>query len=69
MTDPAPRPFITIGENIHAYVSVEAVTAIWMASTAHRNNILSANFDDVGVGCGLDARGVTWWAVIFGQGN
>jgi uncharacterized protein YkwD len=58
-----------VGENIHAYVGVDSVVAGWMASAPHKANILSSNFDDVGVGCGLDRRGVPFWSLIFGRGN
>jgi uncharacterized protein YkwD len=40
-----------IGENIAAgYVTPEAVVAGWMASPGHRENILSSEFTEIGVG-------------------
>ena len=38
-------------------------------SKPHRANILSSNFDDIGIGCGIDARGVQWWALLLGRGG
>jgi len=39
------------GENIAiGYSSPSAVMAAWMGSTGHRNNILSTNFEEIGVG-------------------
>lgn len=61
--------YSALAENIHAYVGAAAVVAGWMASAGHRLNILNPIYDDVGVGCALDDRGVPWWALILGQGQ
>ena len=58
-----------VGENIYGYIGVDSVVAGWMASAPHRANMLSTNFEDVGVGCGFDRRGVPFWSLILGAGN
>jgi uncharacterized protein YkwD len=58
----------SIGENIAAgYPTPEAVVAGWMASPGHRENILSPQFTELGVGVasGGDKFG-TYWTEEFG---
>jgi uncharacterized protein YkwD len=52
-----------IGENIAAgYPTPESVVAGWMASPGHRENILSAQFTEIGVGManGGGSYGMYW---------
>lgn len=65
----SPRAF---GENIAAstgmrFSTAEAVTAAWMNSTGHRQNILNANYQAIGIGC-FYKDGVWYWAQTFGKG-
>jgi uncharacterized protein YkwD len=58
----------TLGENIAAgYPSADAVVAGWMESPAHRANILSPKFTEMGVGL-VNGGGTfgTYWAQEFG---
>ena len=57
-----------VAENIGAgYVSPEAVVASWMSGSGHRQNMLDANFTEIGVGYyrGSGEYGV-YWVVDFG---
>ncbi|MFE3655254.1 CAP domain-containing protein [Streptomyces sp. NPDC059165] len=55
------------GENLHRGPSNPAVAMRdWMASPAHRANILDCEFEDVGVGVNLSANG-PWWVENFGS--
>jgi uncharacterized protein YkwD len=57
-----------LGENLAAgYPTPQAVVAGWMASGAHRDNILSPNFSEIGIGVtsGAGQFGV-YWAEEFG---
>jgi uncharacterized protein YkwD len=57
----------TYGENIaFGYSNPEAVMNGWMNSTGHRNNILSPNFCDLGVGYAADGN---YWTQDFGRGQ
>ena len=58
-----------MGENIAAgYRSPEAVVEGWMASTGHRENILSVRYTEIGVGVTLLPTGQfsAYWAQNFG---
>lgn len=38
----------------------------WANSTGHRANMLSANFDELGIGLAFDARDQVWrWTTVF----
>lgn len=55
----------SIGENIaYGYSSPESVVKGWMNSQGHRENILSASFNGIGVGC-YESNGVLYWTQIF----
>ncbi|QMW05775.1 CAP domain-containing protein [Spirosoma foliorum] len=57
------------GENIAAgYSTPQAVVAGWLASTGHCQNIMSANFKNVGVGYGYSASSTYkhYWVTDFG---
>lgn len=54
------------GENIaYGQKSAEDVVNAWMASEAHRANILSKNFTDIGVGCYISPSGTIYWTQLF----
>lgn len=56
-------------ENIAAgYTTPEAVVAAWMGSSGHRQNILSSNSDEVGIGFFQGQGGYnTYWTLDFGN--
>ena len=59
----------TLGENIivaPGYMSPESLEAAWMNSAPHRANILSVNFNVVGVGAFWGPDGRVWSVVDFG---
>ena|SRR6478735_6290231 len=53
-------PWRVLGENVGRGYSIEQVHDAFMNSTAHRNNILDARFDTVGVGVTRDGNGQYW---------
>ena len=54
------------GENIaKGQNSPEAVMNAWMNSSGHRANILSNNYDQLGVGYETDKNGNTYWVQMF----
>jgi uncharacterized protein YkwD len=57
-----------LGENIAGgYATPEAVMAGWMASSAHRANVLKAEFTETGIGVtGGGGRFGVYWAQEFG---
>jgi uncharacterized protein YkwD len=58
----------TIGENIAGgYPTPEAVVAGWMASPGHRDNILSPQFTEIGIGVAASGGQLgTYWTEEFG---
>lgn len=57
--------YSTAGENIAmGYTSSQAVMEGWMKSPGHRENILSAKYTSIGVGC-YKHNGVLYWTQIF----
>ena len=58
-----------VGENVGAAASVSAVQQAMMASPAHRANILSVSYTQVGVGVTVDRSGTLWVSEIFRKPN
>lgn len=57
------------GENIAAYqTSPASVMNSWMNSDGHRGNILSENYNCVGIGC-FSQNGTYYWVQCFGWGD
>ncbi len=57
-----------IAENIAAgYPTPAAVMAGWMASSGHRANILSAEYNEIGVGVVSGGRYAKYWTQEFGR--
>jgi uncharacterized protein YkwD len=65
----------SVGENV-AYLgpishfggntaSADRLMTMWMDSTGHRNNIMRAEFTQVGIGVSVDARGYAWATAVF----
>ncbi len=56
-----------VGENIAAgQSSVSAVMQGWLSSAGHCRNLMSSNFNDVGVACVVAARGTPYWVMKLG---
>lgn len=54
------------GENIaYGQKSPEEVMQGWMNSSGHRANILSSNFNKIGVGYAQDGNGTGYWVQLF----
>jgi hypothetical protein len=54
-----------LGENVGAGGSIAIVQQALMASPAHRANILSASYTQIGVGVAVDGHGTLWVSEIF----
>lgn len=58
--------YTAAGENIaYGAKTPREVMTMWMNSTGHRNNILSQNYDQIGVGVAKNKRGVYYWTQMF----
>ena len=56
-----------VGENVaYGYTTGAAVTAGWMGSSGHRQNILNPDYRLLGVGAAQDADGRWYAAQVFG---
>jgi len=56
-----------LGENIaYGYRTPAKVMKGWLGSRGHRQNIEYVGFQDIGIGCVVDARGIPWWVQSFG---
>lgn len=54
------------GENIaYGQRTPEDVVSAWMNSSGHRANIMSKNYNKLGVGCYIDSNNVVYWTQIF----
>jgi uncharacterized protein YkwD len=55
-------------ENIAAgQSSPEAVMTAWMVSSGHRGNVLSANYQEIGIGLAANGNGRLYWVQNFGR--
>jgi uncharacterized protein YkwD len=56
------------GENIAAgHVTPDDVMAAWMRSSGHRSNLLSASYQDIGVGLAVSSGGTRYWVQTLGK--
>lgn len=56
----------TAGENIaYGQSTPQAVMTSWMNSAGHRENILTADFTQLGVGCYRAENGILYWVQLF----
>jgi uncharacterized protein YkwD len=55
----------SLGENVGEGPTTAALQAAFMASPAHRANILSSSYTQVGIGVVVDAKGIMWVSEIF----
>lgn len=71
MTDRAKAveyQFGKLGENIAwNQPTPRKVVAGWMESEDHKMNILTAEFEDIGIGMAKNAKGELYWVQVFGQ--
>jgi len=54
-----------VGENVGTGGSVESIHQAFMDSPSHRENILSREYTEIGVGTVTDSRGVLWVTQVF----
>jgi hypothetical protein len=57
--------WVNLGENVGYGGSASSINAAFMASAAHRANILSHAYTQIGVGYATDARGTLWVSEVF----
>lgn len=58
--------FSRAGENIAWNdATPKAALATWMGSAPHKENILTKEFSDIGVGVATDAKGERYWVQVF----
>jgi len=58
----------SFGENIaFGYQTAIEVMQAWMNSAGHRENILSPNFTEIGIGVVANAQGYLFWTQSFGS--
>ncbi|WP_286925056.1 MULTISPECIES: S-layer homology domain-containing protein [Lysinibacillus] len=58
--------YTSLGENIGRNIpSPEAAVKAWMASPAHRDNILRENYTNTGVAIAIDSKGNYYWVQLF----
>lgn len=56
------------GENIAwSYPTVQKVMDGWLSSPGHRNNIMSKDFQDIGVGLAYNQRKEAYFCQVFGR--
>ncbi|MFJ3388282.1 S-layer homology domain-containing protein [Lysinibacillus sp. NPDC086135] len=59
-------PYTSLGENIGRKIPTpEAAVKAWMASPAHRENILRENYTNTGVAIAVDSNGYYYWVQLF----
>ena len=59
--------FAACGENIARHATIQKAQAAFLSSEGHRRNILSANWQRVGVGVALDANGHPYVTQLFAR--
>lgn len=58
--------YSTAGENIaYGQKTAQEVMNAWMNSSGHRQNILSPNYTQIGVGLATNSSGVKYWTQMF----
>lgn len=56
------------GENIaQGQQSANQVMNVWLASSGHRNNIMSHSYSEIGIGVAWSSWGVPYWTQVFGR--
>ena len=49
------------------FPTMEAALEGWLESPSHRQNLLSSQWTETGVGCAIDPNGRIWWTQNFGK--
>jgi uncharacterized protein YkwD len=56
------------GENIaQGQHGAHQVMNVWLASSGHRNNIMSYSYSEIGIGVAWSSWGVPYWTQVFGR--
>jgi uncharacterized protein YkwD len=56
------------GENIaQGQHGAQHVMNVWLASSGHRNNIMSHSYSEIGIGVAWSNWGVPYWTQVFGR--
>jgi uncharacterized protein YkwD len=61
-----PNGYRAWGENVGYAWAADVIDNGWWNSEGHRNNILSANYDSVGIAFVVDDSGTYWGVQVFG---
>ena len=68
--DKAGYDYRSVGENLafgEKGAKIDAIMKGWMDSKVHRDNILAAKFDEIGIGLATDDKGDTYYTQVFGK--
>jgi uncharacterized protein YkwD len=61
-------PYRFIGENIAmGDIEFNQIMKAWMESEKHRDNILSPNYDEIGIGAVKTEKGIWYYTQVFGK--
>ncbi len=64
------QSWLSSGENIAIYQPTAAIVMnSWMNSQGHRENILTANYTSIGIGCYKADNGEYYWTQVFTDGT
>ena len=55
-------------ENISWGMDADSTMSGWMASTAHRDNILDSGYQSIGIGSYITSDGTPYWVLVFSYG-
>ena len=67
--DRVDLPWGQVGENVAAgFTNAKAVVMAWMCSPAHRKNLMSCDFSQIGVGAGVSNSGRNYYTQVFSCG-
>jgi uncharacterized protein YkwD len=58
--------FGRLGENVAFGMDAKDAVPVWMKSEGHRKNILSDQYEEIGVGVAKDADGRPYYTQVFG---
>jgi hypothetical protein len=67
LTDDAPEGWLKLGENVGRGPSIEAIQDGFMASPAHRANVLDPSFNWIGTGVATASDGTIFVVQVFGH--
>jgi uncharacterized protein YkwD len=67
LSDGAPEGWLKLGENVGSGPSIEAIQQGFMASPAHRANVLDPQFNWIGTGVATADDGTVFVVQVFGH--